>query len=152
KAPAPEVDPRDLLGARATLRVETQSTPARKVVHGIVAEAEELFEHPDGMLYRVVLVPPWARAMHRQRCRIFLDKTLREIVDAVLCGDPLMKLRQGARVEDDDGALVYQPAAEEYTWRVRDTSRLDDRRVRAYVVQYSESDLAFVARLLEEEG
>src|SRR5262245_41181748 len=56
RAPAPEVDPRDLIGMRATLRIETTSEPALKVVHGIVAEAEELFDHPDGMVHRVVLV------------------------------------------------------------------------------------------------
>ena len=152
RAPAPEIDPRDLLGKRATLRIATQSSPALKVVHGLVVEVEELVELPDGMTYRVILSPPWARAAHRKRCRIFLDKTLRQIVDAVLRGDRLMQLRDGAEVEDDDGAPDYAPADEIYTWRVRDTSRLDDERVRSFVVQYNESDFAFVARLLEEEG
>jgi type VI secretion system secreted protein VgrG len=152
KAPAPEVDPRDLIGKRATLRIATQSTPALKVVHGIMTEAEELFEAPDGMIYRVILSPPWARAKHRKKCRIFLDKTLRQIIDAVLSGDPLMRLSAGAEVSDDSGSPAYAPAEEIYTWRVRDASRLDDRRVRSYVVQYNESDFDFVSRLLEEEG
>jgi type VI secretion system secreted protein VgrG len=152
KTPAPEVEIDDLIGKRASLRIATQSTPARKVVHGILVEAEELFEAPDGMVYRVVLMPPWARAMHRKRCRIFLDKTLRQIVNAVLTGDPKMSLRDGAEVEDDDGSLTFTPADEIFTWRVNDTSRLDDKRVRSYVVQYNESDFDFVSRLLEEEG
>ncbi|UQA57639.1 type VI secretion system Vgr family protein [Polyangium aurulentum] len=152
KAPAAEIDPRDLLGKRATLRIATQSSPTLKVVHGILVEAEELDELPEGMLYRVILVPPWVRAMHRKRCRIFLGKTLRQIVDAVLQDDPLMELRAGAEVQEDEGEPGYAPAAEAYTWRVGDTSRLDDARVRSFVVQYNESDFAFVSRLLEEEG
>src|SRR5262245_62036838 len=82
KTPAPEVDLADLIGKRATLRIATQSSPAFKAVHGIITEAEELFEAPDGMVYRVALMPPWARSMHRTRCRVFLDKTLRQIVNA----------------------------------------------------------------------
>lgn len=152
KAPAPEIDARDLLGKRACLRIATTSAPAYKVVHGIIVEAEELFDTPDGMLYRAVLMPPWARAMHRARCRVFLDKTLRQIIDAVLTGDPRMSLRAGAHVGEDDGSPGYSPAEENYTWRVKDTSRLDDERVRAYVAQYNESDFDFVSRLLEEEG
>ncbi|WP_437735373.1 contractile injection system protein, VgrG/Pvc8 family [Sorangium sp. So ce1335] len=40
--PAPEVDPEELIGARATLRVTTRSEPAYRAVHGIITEAEEL--------------------------------------------------------------------------------------------------------------
>lgn len=152
KTPAPEVEIEELIGKRASLRIATQSSPARRIVHGILVEAEELFEAPDGMVYRVVLMPPWARSMHRKKCRIFLDKTLRQIVNAVLTGDPLMSLQDGAEVDDDDGSPVFLPAEEIFTWRVNDTSRLDDKRVRSYVVQYNESDFDFVSRLLEEEG
>ncbi|AKT40639.1 type VI secretion system Vgr family protein [Chondromyces crocatus] len=152
KAPHPEVDPRDLLGLRATLRIATGSVPTFKVVHGIVVEAEELFEAPDAMLYRVVLSPPWARALHRTRCRIFLDKTVEAIVDAVLQGDPRVTRRDGAEVDEDVGGPSFTPATEQYTWRVQATGRIKDARVRPFVVQYNESDFAFVSRLLEEEG
>ena len=152
KASAGEVDPRDLLGKRATLRIATLSNPPFKVVHGIVREASELSDLPEGTLLRVILEPPWARAQHRTRCRIFLDKSLRRIVEAVLTGDPLMEHRSSAEVEDDDNTPTFTPARELFTWRVTDTSRLDDPRARPFVVQYEESDFAFVSRLLEEEG
>ncbi|MDI3290153.1 type VI secretion system tip protein TssI/VgrG [Polyangium sp. 15x6] len=152
KAGASDVDPRDLVGKRATLRIATLSNPPFKVVHGIVREASELADVPEGTLLRVILDPPWARAQHRTRCRIFLDKSLRRILEAVLAGDPLMEHRDAAEVEDDDSAPSFSPARELFTFRVTDTSRLDDPRARAFVVQYEESDFAFVSRLLEEEG
>ena len=103
KAPSPEVDPVDLVGRRGTLRIATVSEPSCRVVHGVIAEAEELHPVPEGMLYRVVLMPPLVRAQHRKRCRIFLDKTLRQIVDAVLQGDPYLKRDDGLVAEPDEG-------------------------------------------------
>jgi type VI secretion system secreted protein VgrG len=153
RGPAAEVNPHDLVGARATLRIATLAAPAYKLVHGVVVEAEELGGVPEGMLYRAVLMPPLVRARHRTRSRIFLEKTTRHIVEAVLLGDPELVLDQGAVVEEDLGLTsTFAPAAEKLCWRVADPSRLDDSRVRAYCVQYNESDLAFVARILEEEG
>lgn len=152
KGAAAEIDPRDLVGKRLSLRIATTSIPAWKIVHGIVDEATDLDDVPEGSLLRVVLVAPWARAMRRERCRVFLDKTLRQIVTAVLEGDPLMQRTDVVDVEIDDGAPTYTPALERFTWRIQDTSRIDDVRARPFVVQYNESDFAFVARLLEEEG
>lgn len=151
--PAPEVDPEDLVQSRATLRIATLSAPAFRVVHGIVTEAEELGPIYNGMLYRVVLSPPLARSSHRTRCRIFLEKTTRQIIDAVLQGDPALRRDDGASAEPDGGdQTAFQPAKELYAWRVSDPERIDDAAARPYCVQYNESDLAFVSRLLEEEG
>ncbi|KYG08657.1 hypothetical protein BE21_22455 [Sorangium cellulosum] len=151
--PAPEVDPHDLIGARATLRIATLTRPAYKLVHGVLAEAEELHPVPEGMLYRVLLTPSLVRANHRTRCRIFLEKTTRAIVEAVLQGDPSLTLEDAAAVKEDDGDVSsFSPPAEKFTWRIDDPSRIDDAHVRPYCVQYNESDLAFVSRLLEEEG
>ncbi|WP_437655318.1 type VI secretion system Vgr family protein [Sorangium sp. So ce1182] len=149
--PAPEVDPEELIQARATLRIATGTLPAYRVVHGIITEAEELGPIHGGMAYRLVLSPPLARAAHRTRCRIFLEKTTRQIIDAVLQGDPALQ-RGGGGVEPDDGVTDFKPAQELFTWRVSDTSRIDAVAARRYCVQYNESDLAFVSRLLEEEG
>src|SRR5277367_2877857 len=154
RTPAPEVDPHDLIGARATLRIATLTGPAYKLLHGVVVEAEEIGPVPEGMLYRAVLMPPLVRAKHRTRCRIFLEKTTRQIINAVLQGDPFLTLAlSGSTVEDDVGLTsTFAPASETFCWRIDDATRLDDPRVRPYCVQYNESDLAFVARLLEEEG
>jgi type VI secretion system secreted protein VgrG len=153
RAPAAEIDPHDLVGARATLRIATLTAPAYKLVHGIIVEAEELAPVPEGMLYRVVLMPPLVRANHRTRSRIFLEKTTRQIIEAVLQGDPSLTLDPSASIEDDPGfTSTFVPAAEKFAWRLEHPARVDDPRVRPYCVQYNESDLAFVARLLEDDG
>jgi type VI secretion system secreted protein VgrG len=153
RPPIPEVDPHEIVGARATLRIATFTEPAYKLVHGVIAEAEELGPVPEGMLYRAVLMPPLVRAGHRTRCRIFLEKTTRAIIDAVLQGDPSLSRAEGAAVSEDDGSTAsFTPAGERFTWRLLDSSRVDDATVRPYCVQYNESDLAFVSRILEEEG
>ncbi len=147
-----EIDPRALVGKRATFRIATRSLPAHRVVHGIVVEAADIASATDREVYRVLLEPPLARAGHRRRYRIFLDKTIRQIIDAVLQDEPRLHLEPGATVEEDPGAPDYRPPREAFTWRVRDASRIDDVRARPYVVQYGESDLAFASRLLEAEG
>jgi type VI secretion system secreted protein VgrG len=152
ETPDQEIDPGELVHQRATLRIRTLSSPSFKVVHGVIVEAFELVPTPDGQPYRIVLMPPVARARFRKRSRIFLGKTPRQIIDAVLQGDPMMNKIDAGAVDEDDGLPSFTPAREQFTWRVVDASRLDDARVRHFCVQYDESDYDFVARLLEEEG
>lgn len=153
REPAPMLDPDELVQSRATLRFATLTEPAYRVVHGVIVEAEEVGPMPGGMLYRLVLAPPLVRAMHRARCRIFLEKTNRQIIDAVLQGDPELTLSADAVAPPDGGDdASFSRAKEVYTWRVTDPSRIDDVSTRQYCVQYNESDFAFVCRLLEEEG
>jgi type VI secretion system secreted protein VgrG len=122
-------------------------------VHGIVVEAEEVGEAVGGVLYRVVLMPPWARAAHRTRSRIFLEKTTRRIIENVLLQDPEMGPSDGTTIDmGEDLAGDYVPATELFAWRVTGSPRIEDPETRPYCVQYNESDQSFVARLLEEEG
>ncbi|MDI1475315.1 type VI secretion system tip protein TssI/VgrG [Polyangium sp. y55x31] len=146
-----DLDPEAMIGKRASLWIATASVPAWKVVHGVVTEAEDLTTVPEGSVYRVVLEPPLARARYRTRSRIFLDKTLRQIIESVLRDDAGMTLASGASLEPPVGPPSFTAASERFTFRIK-SSRLDDPKARPYVVQYNESDLDFVARLLEEEG
>ena len=151
--PDREVDPEELVRARATLRIATFTQPRYRLVHGVITEAEELGVIDRGMQYRLILSPSLVRAAHRTRCRIFLEKTTRQIIDAVLQCDPDLTRADGTVVEIEDSAKVgYTPARDLYAWRIADPSRIDDVETRPYCVQYNESDLAFVSRLLEEEG
>ncbi len=153
KVPAPEVDPQDLIQTRATLRIKTKTDPAFRVLHGIITEAQEMYQTNDGMLYRVTFKPPLARAKFRTQCRVFLDKTVRQIVDAVLKGDPNLHRDDGDTVEPDDGDTTsYTTAKEHFAWRISNSPRIDQVSSRPFCVQYNESDYAFVSRLLEDEG
>src|SRR5262249_14589228 len=101
RAPAPEVDPYDLVGKRASLRIATLTLPDYKIVHGVIVEAQEVSSVPEGLLYDIVPPPPVVRAGPRPRCRIFLEKTPRQIIDAVLQGDPHLTRADGATAPPD---------------------------------------------------
>lgn len=153
KAPFAEVKLSKLIGARATLRIRTYAEPAYRLVHGVITEAEDIASVPEGMVYRVVLMPPLVRATHRQRSRIFLDKTLRRIVDAVIQSDPHYERMDGAAAEPVEQAKgSFSPATDLYTWRLADSPRIDQVNARPFCVEYVETDHNFLSRLLEDEG
>jgi len=114
----------ELLAQAGALTMHVPGGELREV-HGIVAavEARDAFEQ-GRLVYRVRLVPRLWLLGKRKTSRIFQNKTVPEIVTAVL---------EAARIPHR-WALVEKYAA------------------RTYCVQYQESDLAFVTRLLAEEG
>jgi type VI secretion system secreted protein VgrG len=143
--------PAELLGERACLRIATLVSPGYRIIHGVITEAEHLAPVPEGRLYRVVVEAPLALARYRIRSRVFVDKTLRQIIDAVL--SPYFTRNDKAHAEgDDEHPHSYSPAATRFCYRITDTMRLDDPAARPYTVQYGESDFAFLSRLLEDEG
>lgn len=153
KNPNADVDLSKLIGARATLRIRTYAEPAYRLVHGVISEAEDLSSVPEGMVYRLVLMPPLVRACHRQRSRIFLDKTIRRILDAVVTSDPNYVKADGLSLDPVEVAdPSYTPAKDRYTWRISDTPRLDQTNARPFCVEYVETDHNFMSRLLEDEG
>jgi type VI secretion system secreted protein VgrG len=94
--------------------------------HGVVEEAAYLRPHRNGHLYRVVLRPTVHGLAWRVRSRIFQDADVPDIVERVLreAGVPAERVARGLP--------AYPP--------------------REYCTQWKESELAFVTRLLEEEG
>jgi type VI secretion system secreted protein VgrG len=114
-----------LLGQPAYLVIDSATEPAR-VVHGIVTSLRVDGASPElgrpGV--RVTLAPRLWLATQRRRSRIFPDKTVREVVDAVL---------------DEWKVPCIWDVVEQFAKR-------------AYCTQYDETDYDFVTRLLGEEG
>ncbi|MDC0715787.1 type VI secretion system Vgr family protein [Nannocystis bainbridge] len=120
-----DFDPEALLGQPALLTLHGAELP--RLVHGLVAEAEYVGYTRSLQLYELRIVP-WAhRLAHREDCRVFQDKTTEQIVTEVLTGAGLAR------------DWFRFALAESYA-------------PRNYCVQYRETDLDFVTRLLEEDG
>ncbi|WP_051044685.1 type VI secretion system tip protein VgrG [Methylobacterium sp. B1] len=123
-SPDPGLDLTALLDKPARLTVLDRYGPPRHV-HGVLALAERGDTGAHHTAYRVLLMP----ALHRLRfgadCRIFQTKSVPEIVEAVL---------------KDNGVTAYRFALTE------------QHPAREYCVQYRETHLAFIERLMAEEG
>lgn len=114
----------DVVGKPAALELTTDGSEPR-YLHGIVARFRHGEDGKKLTTYQAILVPKLWRLQHRHDSRIFQAMTVPDIIAQVL---------DGAGVTDHRSALTgsYSP--------------------REYCVQYRESDLAFVCRLMEEEG
>ncbi len=146
------VDLDGLLDGGATFCIATEARWRR--VHGVVTQAELLDQTRTQLLYKVELMPHLARAAYRRHCRTFTDRSLREIVAEVLAGDGAAGLVElaglPAAAGDPDFSGTFAAPAGMFRWAVSDRERLE--RPRRFVVQYNETDLAFVSRLLEVDG
>jgi type VI secretion system VgrG family protein len=98
-------------------------------IHGLV-ESVELAEAsaPGRVFYRVTLVPRAWSLSRTFRSRVFQDMTVPEIVDAVLAESGL---------QNGKGYALKM---------------VSSHPKREYTVQYQETDLAFLSRLMEYEG
>ena len=116
----------DLLGERAHLRIAHGSDAARSV-HGIIRkiEVEGLSGGGDAQhRFRVRIAPRLHLLKHSKTSRVFQQLTVQQVVDQILG-----------------------------QWRVeRHWNLLGKLGQREYCVQYRESDLRYVKRLLAEEG
>lgn len=120
-----DVDFEEVVGKAGLLTVLSEDTD--RFFHGIVSECTQGGKSGRFNLYRLVLVPSiWLLSLERD-CRIFQDKTIPEIVEEIL---------QDRQITRDHFAFRLQRRYE----------------ARPYCVQYRESDLNFISRLLEEEG
>lgn len=119
-------DPEDLLGKNIALRLERDGHDRRFA--GIVRQTEDVGSQGQHQRARIVIVPALAMLGLRKTSRIFQGKTVPEIVGEVL----------------RDGLAASQRS---FDARLRGTYL-----PREYCVQYNETDLAFVERLLAEEG
>ncbi|MEO7066251.1 MAG: type VI secretion system Vgr family protein, partial [Rhodanobacter sp.] len=120
----------DMLGQRAALRT-TLADGSRSARSGLVCEASCLGSDGGMARYRLTL-SPWLWMLDQGRhSRVFQDQSVLEIAAKVF--------------------VDYAPHA---SWKVTADahSLLSQVRPRSYAVQYRETDLAFLERLLVEEG
>ncbi len=119
-------DPDDLLGVEARLLLSREAHQRR--LCGIVHRVEHIGTRAGHLMCRVYLAPALYALSQRRDCFIFQDVTADQALATVL-------------------ATSFTP------WQR--TYRLENQRplpTREYFVQYNESDLDFVLRLMAEEG
>ena len=121
-----DIDPNDLLGELMTVSVRMPDDERTRHFNGVVASFTYRGRAEGYSQYRAIL-RPWIWLLSRNYdCRIFQELDVREIFEKVC--------------RDTHGFADFRfSLSEQY-------------RKREYCVQYRESDMAFVSRLLEEEG
>ncbi|MET0981832.1 MAG: type VI secretion system Vgr family protein, partial [Telluria sp.] len=119
-----------LLGKPATLHVSL-ADGTRTCFAGDISEVAQLGSDGGLARYRLRIAPWMWRLGQVRNSRVWQDKSVIEIVDAVF--------------------QPYRPLAR-WRWSAETSSFMADARPRSYCCQYRESDLDFVSRLLAEEG
>lgn len=125
----PELDPDALLGADANLTLARAEVIADRNQFGLIVRVEQLSRRADRRHIRLTVAPALALLDQQTDTRAFQHLSVPQIVESVL-EDRLSALGRNFRFDLDPAA--YPP--------------------REYCVQYRESHLAFVRRLLAEEG
>ncbi len=123
------VDLQALIAKPAVLLMRTAEGDEQRR-SGLIASASRIGSDGGLVRYRLSLQSWTWWLQHARHSRVFQDRTVRQIVDGVLEDYPDLANWRWAEGCDDFIAS----------------------RVRSYCVQYRESDLAFVQRLLAEEG
>jgi len=140
-SPRADIDLDALPGHRATLVTRlSDGSEARR--SGLILAASR--HDSDGSLTRYrLLVGPWVALMgHVQRSQVWQERSVVDIIDSVLAHyAPQARWRWADDVADH---LARSPHNRSNTQA--------DRGLRSYTVQYRETDLAFVHRLLQQEG
>ena len=118
------IDPAKLLRKPVSVAINLESGKPR-YIHGVVRRFVQLGRAEGLVSYRAEVVPwLWFLSL-TSNCRIFQQKSVPDIVKAVLTGMGVTEVKVTL-------TGTYKP--------------------REYCVQYRESDLAFISRLMEEEG
>jgi len=120
-----EIDFDDVIGKPALLTILGDERD--RYIHGIINEFTQSGATGDFHLYQASMVPSLWLLSLEQDCRIFQKKSVQDIVKQVL----------------QDAGIT----AEKFDFRLQ-----NQYQPREYCVQYRETDLNFISRLLEEEG
>ena len=129
-------------------------------MHGIITQAALVDHTETHQRYELTLEPPLVRSSHRRRCRTFVNHSIKDVV-SILLQNLSHDNREGAgglaprqdepKPWQSDFELFIAPGSY-YRWLVVDDARITDKTLRDYIVQYNETDLQLLERLLAEEG
>ena len=125
-----DLGPKDLLGKTLAVELDLPENPmvpndGHRYFHGYVAHCARQGRHRHYHIYSAI-VRPWIWLLAKTRnCRIFQNKTIPEIIKEVFRKHQLTDFKESL-------TGTYAP--------------------RDYVVQYRETDLEFVTRLMAQEG
>ena len=120
-----EINLEDVMGREALLTIA--GTESDRFFHGVIDRFVQVGSKGRFFLYQARLVPSLRLLALEQDCRIFQNKTVKDIVSTVLKDAGITSDRFEFRLQGR-----YHP--------------------KEYCVQYRETDLDFISRLLEEEG
>jgi type VI secretion system secreted protein VgrG len=112
------------LGQGCTLKLKAYKGKER-IYHGILTQAQWVGKIEDFYHYRLILRPWLWMLGHRADCRIFLDKDVKDVIKEVFT----------------------KAGFNDFEFRTN-----GDYEKIPYCVQYRETDLAFVSRLMEQYG
>ncbi|MDF0673894.1 MAG: type VI secretion system tip protein TssI/VgrG [Nitrospira sp.] len=121
-----KIDFDQIVGQPALLTA--RGTKGTRFVHGLVSLFEQTGKEGKWALYRAEVVPAIWKLGLRANCRIFQEKTIPDIIKQVLL---------------DAGQTANQ---------FRFALNMGRYKARTYCVQYGESDLQFISRLMEQYG
>jgi type VI secretion system VgrG family protein len=126
----PDIDLESLVGKHASLAITKDGE--QRDFHGVIAIMEQRAEAQyDHYCYKAVLVPRlWLMSLSRQN-QIYQEKTVPQIVQQEIVHG---EFSGGILADDIDNRMA------------------EDYLIRDYTVQYRESDLDFISRLMENEG
>lgn len=121
----PEIDLKEVLQNPVTFSILRDDQD--RVIHGILAQFEQLHEANQYIFYRAVLVPRlWQADLYHEN-QLFLDKTVPDIIEEIL-------KQAGLTTDDYELKLTRQYPKWEY------------------ICQYGETDFDFISRWMEREG
>jgi type VI secretion system secreted protein VgrG len=117
----------DMRGRHAFVRIERGHR--RRTVQGLVTRVKEGHVAHGQRVVEITIEPAFALLSHVKRSRIFAERSVSEVLEAVL-RDSLLPMGRSVKLE-------------------LDATKLDKRE---YIVQHRESDHDFVVRLMAQEG
>jgi len=123
----PEIDFRSVLQHPAKFTILRYDDEDPRIVHGMVAQFEQLHEDVDRIFYRALLTPRLKQADLYRENQLFLDKSVPDMIEEIL---------EQTRLTTDDYELRLTRSYP--AWE--------------YICQYGETDFNFISRWMEREG